>query len=76
VIFWHTLTHLSKLKTLLYVIENDLVNFVTILQKFLLGKSSQALEQAAQESGGVTVLRDVQESCRCSTERHGWWAWW
>ena len=67
-IFWHTLTHLSKLKTLLYVIENDLVNFVTILQKFLLGKSSQALAQAAHGGLGVTIPGGVQEKVRCGTE--------
>ena len=33
--------------------------------------SSDALEQTAQESSGVTVPGGVQETCRYGTEGHG-----
>ena len=36
----------------------------------------QALEQAAQEGGEVTVPGGVQESCGCVTEGCGQWAQW
>jgi len=29
------------------------------------------LEQAAQGSGGVTIPRSVQKTCRCGTSGHG-----
>ena len=38
--------------------------------------SGEALAQAAQGSGGVTVPGGVQEVWRCGTEGHGQWAWW
>jgi len=31
----------------------------------------QALEQAAQGSGGVTIPGGVQKTCRCGTSGHG-----
>ena len=34
----------------------------------LLRKSGEALEQAAQGGGGVTIARGVQEAWRCGTE--------
>lgn len=40
-----------------------------ILRKFL-QESGEALEQAAQGSGAVTVHGDVQEPSRCGTEGH------
>ena len=44
--------------------------------KFLLRKSGEALAQAAQGSGGVTILRGVQGEGRCGTEGHGLkWLW-
>jgi len=44
--------------------------------KFLLRKSGDALEQAAQGGGGVTVPGGVQEPCGCGSEGHGQWPWW
>ena len=41
------------------------------LEKFLLWKSGQALEWAAQGGGGVANPAGVQEKGRCCTERHG-----
>ena len=38
---------------------------------FLLQKSGQALEQAAQKGGGVIIPEGVQEMFRCCTEAHG-----
>ena len=38
---------------------------------WILRNSSEALEQAAQERGGVTVPGGVQEPCRCGTEGQG-----
>jgi len=38
-----------------------------ILGKFLLRKSGEALEWAAQGGGGVTVPGGVQEACTCGT---------
>ena len=48
-----------------------------MLKKFLLQKSGQEMEWAAQAGSGVTVLGGVQEMFRC-TEGHGlmgkyWW---
>jgi len=40
-------------------------------KKFLLQKSGQALEWAAQEGGGVTIPGGVQETFRHYTEEHG-----
>ena len=34
-----------------------------------------ALAQAAQRGGGVTIPGGVQELCRCGTEGCGQWAW-
>lgn len=42
----------------------------TYQEEFLLRRSGQTLEWAAQGSGGVTVPGDVQEVCRCDTEEH------
>lgn len=39
-------------------------------EKFLFRKCCEALEQAAVGDGAVTVPRDVQELCGCSTEGH------
>jgi len=47
-----------------------------LLNHFLLQKSSEAVAQAAQEGGRVTIPRGVQEPCGCGTEGHGQWAWW
>ena len=44
---------------------------VGYLEKFLLKKSSEALEGAAQGGGRVTILRGVEETCGCGTEGHG-----
>ena len=38
---------------------------------FLLRKSGDALAQAAQRGGGVTVPGGIQEKSRCGTEGHG-----
>ena len=38
---------------------------------FLLQKSGEALEQAAQGSGEVTITGGVQETFRCCTKGHG-----
>jgi len=42
-----------------------------IMKKCLLRKNVYALEQAAQESGGVAIPPGVQETCRCGTEERG-----
>jgi len=39
--------------------------------KFLLRKSGEALIQAAQGGGGVTIPGSVQVKGRCGTEGHG-----
>lgn len=49
---------------------------ISCQEEFLHGKNSQALEQAAQEGGEVTVPGGVQESCGCVTEGRGQWAQW
>ena len=41
------------------------------LRLHLYWKSGQALEQAAQESGGVTIPGDVKKTCRYGTSGHG-----
>ena len=46
------------------------------LKKFLLRRSSQGLEQAAQGGGGVTIPGGGEELWRCRTKGHGEWAWW
>jgi len=43
-------------------------------EKILLRKSGEALAQAAQGGGRVTVPGSVQELWRCSTEGHSEWA--
>ena len=40
-------------------------------ETFLLRKSGEALEQAAQGSGGVSIPEGVQEMCRCGTKGQG-----
>jgi len=45
-------------------------------KQFLLRKSGDALEQAAQGDGGVTVPGSVKEACIRVTEGHGQWGWW
>ena len=40
-------------------------------KKFLYRKSSEALEQAAQGSGGAAIPGDVQKTCRHGTSGHG-----
>jgi len=42
-----------------------------ILGKISLRESGQALEQAAQGSGGVTIPGGVEKMCRCGTSGHG-----
>jgi len=42
-----------------------------ILQKISLLQSGQALEQAAQGSGGVTIPGGVQKICRYGSSGHG-----
>ena len=39
-------------------------------------KSSEAVAQAAQGGGAVTIPGGVQEPHGCGTERRGQWAWW
>jgi len=39
-------------------------------------RSCEALAEAAQGGGGVTVPESVEELWRCGTEGHGQWAWW
>ena len=51
----HTMTHIQ----------------VGYYEKFLLRKSGEALAQAAQGGGGVTVPGGVQELWRCGTEERG-----
>ena len=41
----------------------------------LLRKSGEAVAQAAQGGGGVTVPGGVPEPCGCGTEGRGQWAW-
>ena len=45
-------------------------------EEFLLRESSEAVAQAAQGGGAVTVPGGVEEPCGCGTEGHGQWAWW
>ena len=40
-------------------------------EKLHLRKSGEALAQATQGGGGVTISGVVQEPCRCGTEGHG-----
>jgi len=40
-------------------------------ERFLLGRSGEAVAQAAHKGGGVTVPGGVQEPCGCGTEGHG-----
>lgn len=40
------------------------------LGKILLRKSCEVLEHSALRSGGVTIVVDVQEMCRCGSEGH------
>jgi len=47
---------------------------VAYKEEFLLRKSGDAVAQAAQGSGGVTISGDVQEMCRRDTEGCGQWA--
>lgn len=43
-------------------------------EKFLLRKRCEALEQAAQEGGAVTIPEGIQEKGVCGTEEHAqWW---
>ena len=44
-------------------------------KQFLLRKSSEALEWAAQGGGGIAIPRGVPEPWRCGTEGRGQWAW-
>jgi len=43
-------------------------------EKLLLRRNGEAVAQAAQGGGGVTVPGGVQEPCRCGTEGRGEWA--
>ena len=47
-----------------------------ILGKLYLRKSGEAVAQAAQGAGGVTVPGGVQERCGYGTEGCGWWVRW
>jgi len=38
-------------------------------------KSSEAVAQATQGGGGVTIPGGVEEPCGCGTEGRGQWAW-
>jgi len=40
-------------------------------EQFLLRKCSEAVAQAAQSGGGITIPGGVQELCGCGTEGHG-----
>ena len=44
---------------------------VAYKEEFLLRKSGDAVAQAAQGSGGVTISGDVQETFQYFTEEHG-----
>ena len=48
---------------------------LNIKKKILLRKSREAVAQAAQGVGGVTIPGGVQGSCGCGTEGSGQWAW-
>ena len=39
-------------------------------------KCGEAVAQAAQGGGGVTVPGGVEEPCGCGTEGRGQWVWW
>ena len=45
-------------------------------EEIILRKSSEALAQAAQGGGQVTIPEGVQEMQRYDTEGHVQWAWW
>jgi len=45
-------------------------------KKFILWKSSEAVAEAAQGGGGVTIPGGVQKPCGCGPEGYGEWAWW
>ena len=47
-----------------------------ILGKNYSQKSGEALAQAAQGGGGVTIPGGVQKLWRCGTEDCGYWPWW
>jgi len=46
-----------------------------LLGKYLLRKGGDAVAQAAQGGGGVTIPGGVQGPCGCDTEGCGQWAW-
>jgi len=48
---------------------------LVIRKKILLRKTVEAVAQAAQGGGGVTIPGGVQEPCGGGTEGHGQWAW-
>ena len=52
-----------------------LVVQVGYYEKFTLRKSGEALAQAAQGGGGVSIPRGCQEKGRCGTEGCGVWTW-
>lgn len=39
-----------------------------VRKNFILQKSSQVLEEVAQDGGAVAIPGGVQKSCRCSTD--------
>ena len=56
------------------VTQNEVVSGVIQIgywEEFLYWKSGQALEQAAQGGGGVTIPGGVQKMCKCGTSGHG-----
>jgi len=52
-------------------IGNWMLDWVGYEEKFILTKSINAVKQAVQGSGGVTIPRRVQETWRCSIEVSG-----
>ena len=47
------------------------ITYAGYQETFLLRRSGEALAQAAQGGGGVTIPGDVQEKGRCGTEGYG-----
>lgn len=53
-------------------IGNWMLDWVGYEEKFILTKSINAVKQAVQGSGGVTIPRRVQKTCRCGLVGIGW----
>lgn len=56
-------------------VESRRLEQVGYQEKILLGKCGEAVAQAAEGAGGLTVHGGDQELCGCGTEGHGQWAW-